>query len=106
MLGGEMKGMGKKTQILLLEIKTTTCEKKDTLDGTSIRLDISEEEISEQDIAVYTTQNQKEKRILNNEKSISEPWDNVQCPDIHETGVIGVSKETERGRGQKKYFKN
>lgn len=36
-----------KTPIQLLEIKTTTCEMKNSLDGINVRPDITEEKVSE-----------------------------------------------------------
>ena len=59
-----------KTQILLLEMKTTMCKMKNTLDGISDRLDIAEEmigKLEDEDITIETIQN----------KTIKRPWNQM-----------------------------
>lgn len=56
-LSREMKDI-KKTEIILLDMKTT-CEMKNTLDGIYCRLDIAKEKINElEDVTVVTIKNE------------------------------------------------
>lgn len=84
-----------KTEIKFLEVKTKMCKMKNTQDDSSIELILLKNISDLEDIAIKTTQNKSgEKRIKNNEQSISELWHNFRQYNIH---IILVS-EQKRGR--------
>lgn len=79
-----------KTEIKFLEVKTKMCKMKNTQDDSSIELILLKNISDLEDIAIKTTQNKSgEKRIKNNEQSISELWHNFRQYNIH---IILVSE--------------
>lgn len=64
-----MEDIKKKTQIKILEMKTTISEMKNILDGIDSRLDIKLEGTATE--TIQTIQNTLRKRISQNEKNIS-----------------------------------
>ena len=69
---------------------------KNTLEGINCRLEDAEEYISSLEDGVVKSPNQnkkKEKRILKNEDSLRDFWDNIKLTNIH---LIGLSEGEER----------
>ncbi|KAF6323390.1 hypothetical protein mRhiFer1_008368 [Rhinolophus ferrumequinum] len=80
------------------EIKNTITEMTNTLEGITSRLNEAEVRISdlEDKVAEFTqSEQQKEKRIKNNENSLRDLWDNIKCNNIR---ILGVPEGEERVR--------
>ena len=83
------------------EVKNTITEIKNTLESIKSRVDDTEERISGlEDRVVEITQGEhkKEKRILKNEDSLRDLWDNIKHPSIH---IIKVQEGGEREKDRK-----
>lgn len=77
------------------------CDMKTKLSGINIKWDLAEEAVNKHEsIAIETIQNEThgEKENCQNEKSISELWDNFKQCNTHENGVS-------EGEGADKYLK-
>ena len=98
----------KETQDIKLkqeEMQNTITEIKNSLEATNSRIQEAEEPISEVEdrlVEIIDAEQKREKRLKTNEKSLREPWDNVNAPI---SILQGCQKEKKGRRGQKKYSK-
>ena len=86
------------------EIKNAISEIKNPLEGINSRLDEAEDWISDlEDNAEKNTQaeQQKEKRILKNEASLRNLWDNIKYNNVC---IMGISEEEESEQGIENLF--
>ena len=96
----DIETIGKK----LSEKKNTIFEMKNTLKEINSRLDEAGDWISDlEDKVAENTQSehQKKKRILKNENSLRDLWDNMKC---NNTCTIGVPKGEKRAEGIENLF--
>uniref|UniRef100_A0A671DN93 L1 transposable element RRM domain-containing protein n=1 Tax=Rhinolophus ferrumequinum TaxID=59479 RepID=A0A671DN93_RHIFE len=87
-----------------LELKNTITEIKNSLEGITSRLDEAEDRISDlEDKAAEITQTeqQKEKRIKNNEDGLRDLWDNIKRNNMR---IIGIPEGEESKQGIENIF--
>ena len=80
-----------------------TSEIKNILEGITIRLDETEDQISELENKEKNSQKdqEKEKRLKNNEEVLRELQGNMKCNNIH---IIGIPEGEEEEKGIENLF--
>ena len=84
------------------EMKNTIIAMKNTLEGINSRLNDREEQISELEyrvVEITATKEKRKKRMKRNKDSLRDPWDNIECTNIH---IIGVPEGEEREKRPEK----
>lgn len=82
----------KKTEIILLEMKTTICEMKNTLNGVNGILDIAKEKIKElEGKAIKPIQNETYRKKMQKLNATLSCDSNFKLPNIWITGALNCS---------------
>ena len=82
------------------EMRNTVTDTKNSLEGTSIRIQEAEEWISEVEdklVEITDAKQNNEKRMKRNEDSRRELWDKFKCTNIH---IIGMPEEEREKAGE------
>ena len=89
------------------ELMSTVTEIKNTLEGINSRLVDTEEQISKlEDRVMKITQDEQKKekkRVIKNQVSLRDLWDNIEHTNIH---IIGVPEGEEREKGAENIFED
>ena len=86
------------------KLKNTVTESKNTPKGINSKLNDTEEWISDLEdrvVEITATEQKKEKRMIRNEDSLRDLWDNIKCTDIC---ILGTPVGEEREKGLEKIF--
>ena len=86
------------------KLKNTVTESKNTPKGINSKLNDTEEWISDLEdrvVEITATEQKKEKRMIRNEDSLRDLWDNIKCTDIC---ILGTPVGEEREKGLEKIY--